>query len=241
MAYKECPIETWSKEGGVSFSDKGEELVFGLDAFKALIGRKLRLGPTASSNEVERELRGFCRGGGCGLCRPIPEIRESTFRIRRLDYKREEAVDFFGVERFTFGNAGERVAIADDDKDMATTLGRILSKRGYVVDVLVPGRRKGGGEFGSRDRYFAEMMLTYDPVAVVSDKGLGPNYDGIGVLAHVKAKRSNVLTFMLTGESDSHEFARAEADVFRTKPVSIDDLEEVIRNRVQYFKLREDY
>ena len=106
--------------------------------------------------------------------------------------------------------AGLRILIADDNKDAADSLQRILSLYGYDVRVTYDGRDA------------LQLADTFDPEIAILDIGM-PGATGYEVARAMRERRANGLTLVaLTGwgqETDRQRATDAGFDYHLTKPV----------------------
>jgi DNA-binding response OmpR family regulator len=106
--------------------------------------------------------------------------------------------------------AGVRVLVADDNRDAADSLQRILSLYGYEVEVAYDGTSA------------LRLGETFRPAVAVLDIGM-PGANGFEVARGMRAKRgSEVKLIALTGwgqEGDRRRAMEAGFDYHLTKPV----------------------
>jgi DNA-binding NtrC family response regulator len=114
--------------------------------------------------------------------------------------------------------AGLKVALVDDEELFRETLAKLLRRRGIEVATAADG------EAG------VELVRAMTPDVVVLDLRM-PGIDGIETLRRIREQRPDTRVVMLTGHGSVEagvEALRAEAFDFLLKPVSPDQLVEVI-------------
>jgi two-component system KDP operon response regulator KdpE len=110
-------------------------------------------------------------------------------------------------------NTGARVLVVDDEAATASALRRILSARGFVVEVAVNG---------------SEALKAYDtrrPDLLILDLGL-PDMDGAEVIRHVRAESDTPIIVLSVREAEREKVQALDlgADDYLTKPFGIDEL-----------------
>jgi DNA-binding NtrC family response regulator len=114
--------------------------------------------------------------------------------------------------------SGLRVALVDDEELFRETLAKLLRRRGIEVATAADG------EAG------VALVRAMAPDVVVLDLRM-PGIDGIETLRRIREQRPDTRVVMLTGHGSVEagvEALRAEAFDFLLKPVSPDQLVEVI-------------
>ena len=114
--------------------------------------------------------------------------------------------------------AGLKVALVDDEELFRETLAKLLRRRGLEVATAADG------EAG------VDLVRAMAPDVVVLDLRM-PGIDGIETLRRIRGHRPDTRVVMLTGHGSVEagvEALRAEAFDFLLKPVSPDQLVEVI-------------
>ena len=116
---------------------------------------------------------------------------------------------------------GERLALVEDDPDLAETLGLALEREGYRVARYATGRAG------------LEGILEHPPDLVLLDLNL-PDLDGLGVCRELRDTEAvrDLPIIMLTariGESDRVLGLDLGADDYITKPFSLRELKSRIR------------
>jgi DNA-binding NtrC family response regulator len=114
--------------------------------------------------------------------------------------------------------AGLKVVLVDDEELFRETLAKLLRRRGLEVETAADG------EAG------VELVRATTPDVVVLDLRM-PGIDGIETLRRIREQRPDTRVVMLTGHGSVEagvEALRAEAFDFLLKPVSPDQLVEVI-------------
>jgi len=114
--------------------------------------------------------------------------------------------------------AGLRVLIADDNRDAADSLARILSAYGHEVRVAYDGRAA------------LEECARFEPHAAVLDVGM-PEADGYEVARELRARKARPQLIALTGwgqESDRNRALAAGFDHHLTKPADPQSVHELI-------------
>ena len=109
-----------------------------------------------------------------------------------------------------------RIAVVDDDRNMALLLAYNIETAGYLVSVIASGR-------GAVDE-----LERAEPDLVILDWEL-PGLSGIEVLRQLRLRSTLRLlpVIMLTGRTDRDDKSRAignGADVFMSKPFAMSDL-----------------
>ncbi len=117
--------------------------------------------------------------------------------------------------------SGERIAIVEDDPDLATTLGIALEREGFTISCYPTGREGLDGILGS------------PPDLVLLDLNL-PDLDGLSVCRELRATSAvhDLPIIMLTArveESDRVLGLDMGADDYVTKPFSLRELKSRIR------------
>jgi DNA-binding NtrC family response regulator len=113
---------------------------------------------------------------------------------------------------------GLKVALVDDEELFRETLAKLLRRRGLEVATAADGVAG------------IDLVRAMAPDVVVLDLRM-PGIDGIETLKRIKATRPDTRVIMLTGHGSVEsgvDALRAEAFDFLLKPVSPDQLVEVI-------------
>ena len=114
---------------------------------------------------------------------------------------------------------GLRILIADDNKDAADSLQRVLSLYGYEVRVAYEGRSA------------LQLGESFDPEIAILDIGM-PGANGYEVASAMRERRGNGVTLVaLTGwgqEADRRRATEAGFDYHLTKPVDPNALNELL-------------
>jgi len=112
-----------------------------------------------------------------------------------------------------------RILIVDDNKDLATSLARLLGLLGHDVKVVFDGRM------------MLEAARSYRPRVVLLDIGL-PNLDGYQVARCLRQEGfSDAIIIAVSGygqEEDRRRSREAGMDYHLTKPVDIKTITELI-------------
>ena len=114
--------------------------------------------------------------------------------------------------------AGLKVALVDDEELFRETLAKLLRRRGLEVATAADGAAG------------VDLVRAMAPDVVVLDLRM-PGMDGIETLRRIRGHRPDTRVVMLTGHGSVEagvEALRAEAFDFLLKPVSPDQLVEVI-------------
>jgi PAS domain S-box-containing protein len=113
-----------------------------------------------------------------------------------------------------------RVLVADDNRDAADTLARLLSLHGHEVRVAYDGASA------------LELAREYRPRVAILDIGM-PLVNGYEAAQRLRAAHGSTITLIAaTGwgqESDRRRAAAAGFDHHLTKPVDLDELNEILR------------
>jgi DNA-binding response OmpR family regulator len=125
-------------------------------------------------------------------------------------------------ERAPGGRAGMRVLVADDNRDAADTLCRVLSLYGYEVRAAYDGNTA------------LEICESFQPQAAVLDLGM-PLRSGYDVARELRARRGDGMRLIaLTGwggEGDARRAREAGFDHHLTKPADPAALSELLSPR----------
>ncbi|MGC8644218.1 MAG: response regulator [Isosphaeraceae bacterium] len=112
-----------------------------------------------------------------------------------------------------------RILIIDDNRDLATSLARLLRLVGYEVEAVFDGREG------------IELARTYRPRVVLLDIGL-PNFDGYQVARGLRqAGLQDTVIIAVSGyglEEDQRRSREAGMDYHVTKPVDVKTIAELI-------------
>ena len=112
-----------------------------------------------------------------------------------------------------------RILIIDDNRDLATSLARLLRLIGYEVQAVFDGRQG------------IELARTYKPRVVLLDIGL-PNFDGYQVARGLRqAGLHDTVIIAVSGyglEEDQRRAREAGMDFHVTKPVDVKTIAELI-------------
>jgi CheY-like chemotaxis protein len=115
-----------------------------------------------------------------------------------------------------------RILVVDDNRDMATSLGRLLRMLGHEVEVACDGR-KG-----------VEIARSYRPEVVLLDIGL-PLLDGYQVARTLREEGfHDTIIIAVSGygqEEDRQRSREAGMDHHLTKPVDVQTISELIVSR----------
>jgi CheY-like chemotaxis protein len=115
------------------------------------------------------------------------------------------------------------VLVVDDNVDTATGLARLLTRRGYIVQVAYDGN----------SALAAARKLS--PAIILLDIGL-PGIDGYDVARHLREdpRCSNALVIALSGYGQDEDRRRSRAagfDHHLVKPVSFDEVRTLLAQR----------
>lgn len=113
--------------------------------------------------------------------------------------------------RLTFRAARMRVLIVEDDRKVASFVGRALREEGYVADVA------SDGEDGL-------MRAVVDPYDLVILDVMLPGRSGFEIVRELRARGETVPVLMLTAREDVVTGLDAGADDYLTKPFGLDEL-----------------
>jgi CheY-like chemotaxis protein len=112
-----------------------------------------------------------------------------------------------------------RILIIDDNRDLATSLARLLRLIGYEVEAVFDGHQG------------IELARTYHPRVVLLDIGL-PNFDGYQVARGLRqAGMHDTLIIAVSGyglEDDQRRAREAGMDFHVTKPVDVKTISSLI-------------
>jgi len=116
-----------------------------------------------------------------------------------------------------------RVAIAEDDADLRSTLARALSEVGYVVDAFASGNQLV--------EHLATALVTHDvaeiPDVIITDIRM-PGFNGLRVAESLRHGGWSVPIIVVSAVADRQvrdRVKRLGASAFFDKPFSPDDLE----------------
>lgn len=110
-----------------------------------------------------------------------------------------------------------KILIADNEKNFVLLLKKNLAQKGYAVDVAYDGKEALG------------LMLSKSYDLVFLDFNM-PQLTGLELAKYIKEKEIRSKVVIITGYADMSELlARAVgADEYMTKPISVEDVKEVI-------------
>jgi CheY-like chemotaxis protein len=115
--------------------------------------------------------------------------------------------------------AGSRILIVDDNKDLATSLARLLRLLGHEVEVVFDGLKA------------IEAARAFQPHAVLLDLGL-PNLDGYQVARNLRQEGfHDTVIIALSGygqEEDRRRSREAGMNYHVTKPADVKTINELI-------------
>ena len=112
-----------------------------------------------------------------------------------------------------------RILLAEDDRELATWVARLLRRDNYVIDCVYRGDEADAA------------LATEDYALVVLDLGL-PHIDGVEVLRRLRARGSTVPVIVLTANDAVSSRVRgldSGADDYLVKPFAVEELEARIR------------
>jgi DNA-binding response OmpR family regulator len=110
------------------------------------------------------------------------------------------------------------ILIADDNRDVAHSLARLLRMRGHRVSIAYAGKD-------------AIEAVTSKLGAIILDVGL-PDMSGYEVARAIRARMPSALIIAFSGhgsEDDRRRAHEASIDAYLTKPVLLADLEAALR------------
>jgi CheY-like chemotaxis protein len=147
----------------------------------------------------------------------------STFgtRLRAADAKEDPVISMPRCPTVTEPEAAKkcRILIVDDNKDLATSLARLLGLLGHEVDVVFDGRNG------------IERVRTYRPAVLLLDIGL-PFLDGYQVARTLRQEGfHDIMIIALSGygqEEDRRRSREAGMNHHVTKPVDVKTIAELI-------------
>jgi len=116
-----------------------------------------------------------------------------------------------------------RILLAEDDRELATWVARLLRRDNYVIDCV------------SRGDEADAALATEDYALVVLDLGL-PHLDGVEVLRRLRARGSTVPVIVLTANDAVSSRVRgldSGADDYLVKPFAVEELEARIRAQLR--------
>ena len=115
--------------------------------------------------------------------------------------------------------AGSRILIVDDNKDLATSLARLLRLLGHEVEVVFDGLKA------------IEAVRAYHPRVVLLDLGL-PSLDGYQVARNIRQEGFNdTVIIALSGygqEEDRRRSREAGMNYHVTKPADVKTINDLI-------------
>ena len=112
-----------------------------------------------------------------------------------------------------------RILLAEDDRELATWVARLLRRDNYVIDCVYRGDEADAA------------LATEDYALVVLDLGL-PHIDGVEVLRRLRARGSTVPVIVLTANDAVSSRVRgldSGADDYLVKPFAVEEREARIR------------
>jgi CheY-like chemotaxis protein len=117
------------------------------------------------------------------------------------------------------------VLLVDDNRDALDALSAVLQVAGHTVEARTTGPAA------------LELLETWMPDIAIVDIGM-PVMDGFAVARAIRSSeaRQNLLLVALTGyasESDASRALAAGFDYHLTKPLSLDKLNSILRERAQ--------
>jgi two-component system response regulator TctD len=116
-----------------------------------------------------------------------------------------------------------RILLAEDDRELATWVARLLRRDNYVIDCVYRGDEADAA------------LATEDYALVVLDLGL-PHLDGVEVLRRLRARGSTVPVIVLTANDAVSSRVRgldSGADDYLVKPFAVEELEARIRAQLR--------
>jgi two-component system response regulator TctD len=116
-----------------------------------------------------------------------------------------------------------RILLAEDDRELATWIARLLRRDNYVIDCIYRGDEADAA------------LATEDYALVVLDIGL-PHLDGVEVLRRLRARGSTVPVIILTANDAVSSRVRgldSGADDYLVKPFAVEELEARIRAQLR--------
>ena len=116
-----------------------------------------------------------------------------------------------------------RILLAEDDRELATWVARLLRRDNYVIDCVYRGDEADAA------------LATEDYALVVLDLGL-PHIDGVEVLRRLRARGSTVPVIVLTANDAVSSRVRgldSGADDYLVKPFAVEELEARIRAQLR--------
>ena len=116
-----------------------------------------------------------------------------------------------------------RILLAEDDRELATWVARLLRRDNYVIDCV------------SRGDEADAALATEDYALVVLDLGL-PHLDAVEVLRRLRARGSTVPVIVLTANDAVSSRVRgldSGADDYLVKPFAVEELEARIRAQLR--------
>lgn len=122
-----------------------------------------------------------------------------------------------------------RILLAEDDRELATWIARLLRRDNYVIDAVHRGDEADAA------------LTTADYAMVILDLGL-PHLDGVEVLQRLRARGSTVPVIILTANDAVSSRVRgldSGADDYLVKPFAAEELE--ARIRAQLRRSRQSY
>jgi two-component system response regulator TctD len=122
-----------------------------------------------------------------------------------------------------------RILLAEDDRELATWIARLLRRDNYVIDAVHRGDDADAA------------LTTADYAMVILDLGL-PHLDGVEVLQRLRARGSTVPVIILTANDAVSSRVRgldSGADDYLVKPFAAEELE--ARIRAQLRRSRQSY
>lgn len=115
--------------------------------------------------------------------------------------------------------AGSRILIVDDNKDLATSLARLLRLLGHEAEVVFDGLKA------------IDAVRAYQPHVILLDLGL-PNLDGYQVARNLRQEGfKDIVIIALSGygqEEDRRRSREAGMDYHVTKPANVKTLNDLI-------------
>jgi two-component system response regulator TctD len=116
-----------------------------------------------------------------------------------------------------------RILLAEDDRELATWVARLLRRDNYVIDCVYRGDEADAA------------LATEDYALLVLDLGL-PHLDGVEVLRRLRARGSTVPVIILTANDAVSSRVRgldSGADDYIVKPFAVEELEARIRAQLR--------
>ena len=116
-----------------------------------------------------------------------------------------------------------RILLAEDDRELAKWVARLLRRDNYVIDCVYRGDEADAA------------LATEDYALVVLDLGL-PHIDGVEVLRRLRARGSTVPVIVLTANDAVSSRVRgldSGADDYLVKPFAVEELEARIRAQLR--------